>query len=139
MFHTLVTFYHSIPASTWQVIGAAIGLSGLLQAVKHWFFKELSAQATMTLTGLFAFLASAIQYGESAVKGNPTILGQHTALLVGVMTFAYRFIVSPGYNLLVDAKTYRAGTPAVTTPSVGTVVTLDTTAAPSATGAEASF
>lgn len=129
--HSLITLFQSVPASTWQVLGAALGLSGLLQAIKHWFFKELSPQALMTLTGVFAFLASAVQYADSTVKSNPTILGQHTAVLVGVMTFAYRYVVSPGYNLLVDAKTYRQTQETTTTATAGT----EAAAAP----AEASF
>lgn len=111
--HQLLTFYHSIPASTWQVLGAALGLSGLLQALKHYFFSKLSPHALMSLTTLFAFLASAVQYATTAVKGNPTVLGQHTAVLVGVMTLAYRYVVGPGYNLLIDAKQYRS-TPTIT-------------------------
>lgn len=115
--HSIVTFFQSVPASTWQVIGAALGLSTLLQALKHWFFKELSAQALMALTTLFAFLGSAIPYFESTIKSNPTILGQHTAALLGVMTLAYRYVVSPGYNLLIDAKSYRTAPSASTTSS----------------------
>jgi hypothetical protein len=109
--HSIVTFYQSIPSSTWTVIAAALGLSGLLQALKHFFFSKLSAQALMALTTLFAFLGAAVQYADSAVKSNPTVLGQHTAALLGAMTLSYRYVVAPGYKLLLDAKSYRS-TPA---------------------------
>lgn len=108
--HSLVTFYHSIPASTWQVLGAALGLSGLLQALKHYFFKKFSPQSLMALTTLFAFLGSFVQWATQAVHSNPTVLGQHTAALLGAMTLSYRYVVAPGYKLLLDAKTYRTTT-----------------------------
>lgn len=131
--HSLVVFYHSIPSSTWAVIGAAIGLSGLLQALKHFFFSKLSPQSLMALTTLFAFLASAVQYADSAVKANPTVLGQHTAALLGAMTLSYRYVVAPGYKLLLDAKTYRSAT--ATAPAATSTTTLSGVSAP----AEANF
>lgn len=124
--HSLLTFYHSIPSSTWQVIGAALGLSSLLQALKHYFFKKLSPHAIMSITTVLAFLASALQYWVNAAKSNPTILGQHTAVLVGLMTLAYRYAVSPTYNLLLDAKTYRTNTQSANTTGSTTNLTINT-------------
>lgn len=115
----VLAFYHSIPASTWQVLGAALGLSGLLQALKHYFFSKLSAHALMTLTTLFAFLASAAQWALQTVHTNPTVLGQHTAVLVGAMTLAYRYVVAPGYTLLLDAKNYRTTTTSAPASTAG--------------------
>lgn len=116
MIQELTTLYQSVPVSTWHLIGVAITLSGIMQIAKHFLFTKLGEKAIMTITTALAFGASVLQAGVQTLSANPNALGQHTAVLLGGMTLAYRFLVNPTYKLFQDAKTYRAA-PAVTPPT----------------------
>lgn len=96
----------SIPASAWGAIGAALGISVILEGLKH----KLSLQSDKVITfllGALSFMAAAIDYLTQASLANPTILGQETVAIVGLATILYRYVVKPLTNLVKDAKEYR--------------------------------
>lgn len=117
---TALNFYHSVPTSVWAVIAAAISVSGIIQVLKHKFFNSLSPSALVSITTVVSFLASALQWFSQQVHANPGLLGQHTIVVFGASTLAYRFLVGPVYNLLLDGQKYRSQSSAAIAPSAPT-------------------
>lgn len=102
----IVNLLQYVPAETWTALGASLGISVVVQMLKHWI-DGLGQKTLVTLVGIFAFIASVAEYLLSVAAQNPAILGAETATLVGLSTLVYRFLVAPVYNLLLDAKAYR--------------------------------
>ena len=103
---TIVNAWQSIPSTFWVALGASGFISVVLQFIKH-YLDQLSPKLIIVLLTTFSFVASGIDYLLGVASNNPTILGQRTATLVGFATILYRFVISPGYKLLIDAKNYR--------------------------------
>lgn len=103
----IVDAFSSIPMSAWEAIGAALGISVLLQGLKNWLSLQSDKVITFLL-GSLSFVAAAIDYLSQAAMSNPAVLGQDTAAIVGLSTILYRYIVKPTSNLISDAREYRA-------------------------------
>lgn len=112
------------PTEVWIAIGGMIGVSAILQGLKHWFSLQSDKVITALLTAL-SFVAATFDYLNQAVATNPSILGAKTAAIVGGATVSYRFVVKPFSKLLEDAKAERerkaASTPAQPAPTQPTV------------------
>lgn len=118
--HEIVHYIQSVPSSTWtsllSFLGGSTLVASLLQVVKHKLNIAEAKSLVTFLLGLFSFLAAFANYILSATSQNPTVLGQHTAMIVAGAVFIHRFAVSPAYNkgvvglsnLVNDAHTYRA-------------------------------
>lgn len=96
----------NIPSSAWYAIAAAGVISIVLQAIKH-YLEDINPKVLMALLTGFSFAVSGINYLLSQANQNPTVLGNETATLVGLATVLYRFVVKPGYALLLDVKQVR--------------------------------
>lgn len=103
----LIDWMINIDPSFWVILGSAIGVSSITQALKHWLSLESPKVIILLTTGISAILV-AIQYFTYYAAQNPAILGENTAVMLGISTLAYRFLVQPFYGLLIDAKTYRS-------------------------------
>lgn len=112
-----------IPNSAYLAILGAGVVSVLLQLTKQWLSLQSDKIITFLL-GVFSFLVVSIDYVTQAVAQSPAVLGQRTATIMGVTQLVYRYAVKPGYNVVKDAKEYRArkettsNTPAVVAPAV---------------------
>lgn len=121
-FQNIINWFANIPNEIWLALGAALGVSTITQIVKHRIASDLSDRTIMGILTTLSAITAAIQYFAQQAASNPTVLGVHTATILGLATLLYPFTVKPFYNLMLDAKAYREAQP----PPAAT-----TTAAPS--------
>lgn len=88
------------------IIAAAGGVSVVLQLAKKWLSLQ-SEKVVNFLLAVFSFIPVAVQYVIQAAQQNPAILGQRTAVIMGLSTVLYHQLVKPTTNLLKDAKAER--------------------------------
>jgi uncharacterized membrane protein YbhN (UPF0104 family) len=95
----------TIPNSTWYTLGLIVGssalVSGVLQALKHYFTITQKKTVIALLSGLSftaSFLVSLIQFGNS----NTNFLGAHTFEIIGTATIVYHWLTSPLYLHIVN-------------------------------------
>lgn len=108
----------NIPTEVWAFLGAALGVSVLLQKLKTW----LSMQSDKVVTFWLALL-SAVPAVIDFINSNSTQLAMivpHTATIAGAATFIYRYVTKPATNLLNDAKLERERREAVEVKPVAT-------------------
>lgn len=98
-----------VPTGAYLASGGALAVSLLLEALKKWTNLQSDKMITFLLMAL-SFGASALEYLMTAIAANPGILGTHTAVLMGLATVLYRYIVKPSRTLLQDAKAFRSTT-----------------------------
>jgi hypothetical protein len=96
-------FFSGIPVGFWWATVGPLVLSTILMVVKN-KTNGLSDKAMMALTGTFAFLGALLEYALRWFGDNPSALGEKTMMVVGIMTFCYRYIVKPADALLKAAK-----------------------------------
>jgi hypothetical protein len=99
----------TIPSEVWYIL-LILGLGLLVSVVTEFIKKWLVTLGDKRITAILTFLSGIAGFIETAVaqlQANPLILGQNTALIIGVSTLAYRFIVKPAVNLINDAKLLR--------------------------------
>lgn len=96
----------SVPPEFWQFLFVVLGVSALLQKFKKWFSLQSEKVITATL-GLLSFVPVAIGYISAEVATNPAYLGPYTLTIMGGATVAYRFVIKPLTNILLDAKAER--------------------------------
>lgn len=102
----ILQIFTSVPESVWLAVGGAVGVSLIVQPLKRWLGLQ-SDKVVLFLTSTVAFAGVAVEYLLSAAAENPTILGQRTAVILGISQLAYRFLIKPSSNLLADAKAER--------------------------------
>lgn len=103
---SVLELLNNIPTGTYEAIGAALGISVLLQGIKKWLSIQSDKVVAFLLSGL-SFITVAIDYLMQAVHTNPSILGQQSVTIVGLSTILYRFMIKPASTLVADAKEYR--------------------------------
>jgi hypothetical protein len=117
----VINGFTSIPVEVWAALATAIGISGIVQTIKHKIGDGLSDKTLAGILTALSAVGAATDYLLGQAAQNPSVLGAHTAALVGLATLAYRFIVKPVYNLIVDAKAYRdANAPKTDAPAAAT-------------------
>lgn len=87
-------------------VATGLVISMALQSAKRWFNLQSDKVITFLLAA-FAFIAAAVEYLLTIASQDPSILGQNTAMLVGIATVAYRYAVKPVSQFLHDVKEYR--------------------------------
>lgn len=116
----VINFFINQPTDVYTTLLAYLGgstaVATVLQVIKHKFsFAEAKGLVTFMLA-LLSFVAAFADYLVQATSQNPTVLGQHTAIIAGVAVFVHRFAVSPIYGKVVngiggvlkDAAAYRS-------------------------------
>lgn len=102
----LTPIINSLPPEVWlAVLGGVVSV--VTQAAKKWLDLQ-SPRVVMALTTALSVVATAVPSLLSAVSHDPTILGQHAAIVIGIATLAYRYIIQPADSFLVGYKQYKA-------------------------------
>jgi hypothetical protein len=109
MLDQISTFLNHLPsllqaAAPW--LGGGLLATGVVQFLKKKLSLE-SDKVLMTLLFSTSFVEVAVNYLNSQVSQNPTVLGQRTAAIAGIATALYRLAVKPASNILTDAKALR--------------------------------
>ncbi len=85
------------------------GVSLVLQMFKSWLSVQSKRLITILLI-IFSVGATALHYLLDATNADPALFGQTTAAVVGLATLAYRILIKPATQLLVDARAFREQT-----------------------------
>lgn len=93
--------------TTITLIASALGVSVLTQAIKNWLDLN-SPKLILFLTIGLSFISVAILYFTYYAGQNPEILGSKTALVLGIATILYRYLVQPFYIMLQNSKAYKS-------------------------------
>lgn len=99
----LLNFYNSIPADTWIALFGAGGVSVVTQLGKN-LLKLENERVVQIFFVTVAVAASGLQYIMSAHNLPPTILGLHTAVLVGIGSQWYSHIIKPTSTAISNYK-----------------------------------
>ena len=119
-----LTQHHALIITTLTTLLGAGGVSTLTQFGKK-LLKLENERIVQILFATVAFAAAALQYLLSSKNLPPSILGVHTATLIGVATPLYFFAIKPANNFISDFKSFRQTQPS--TPATGAdVATVDT-------------
>lgn len=113
----IVQFFSSVPSSVWVLLGASLGITGVQATIKAFVENEdnqLSPATNVLILAALSSLASGADFLTSSAQTNPTILGTHTVLLVGVTHLLYNFAIRPLLNVISDAQAHRASQKAAT-------------------------
>lgn len=97
----IITYLHHIPVGTWQALGVVAVQSPALKAVKHWLDIQ-SEKVMIGLVLLVSFIAATGGYLLSTPSASPTIIALHTAVLGGLSTPFYVYIVKPLWSVFVS-------------------------------------
>lgn len=96
----------NVPNGVYYAMLLATTISLILQRAKKWL--EIQSDRVINFLGLaLSFVGVAIDSLLSEASSNPSILGQRTLLVVGVIQLMYQFVIKPGHNLIRDAKATR--------------------------------
>lgn len=99
---------HQVPWSlVWLALGGGSAVAVASQLTKR-VFKLESEKVIQFLVMALAFMASGLQYVLSAHNIPPTVLGLHTAALLGVAQPLYLFFVKPADKFVQDVQSYNA-------------------------------
>lgn len=109
----LINYLQNLPVEVWQVIGAMLGVSVVLQKIKTWAKLQSDKIVTFWLAFL-SFIPVVIDYINSQAVQNPDVIAQHTLVIMGGATTVYRYIVKPITNILADARAQRLATAGAT-------------------------
>lgn len=116
----LMQLYHDIPSETWVAILGAGGVSIVTQWLKKLMALE-NGKVVHTLFVAIAFAASALQYVLGAHNVPPTILGMHTAILIGIATPFYNYVVKPLDEFMGQVKDFQVQQTKSAAPAVPVV------------------
>src|SRR5579875_2106044 len=120
-----ITNWLNLPANEWKAALAFVGAGALVavivQVVKHFSRTESAVVARALVTGL-SFVVSAVNYILASPSQSLSVIGSHTAMVLGAAHVVYWVSVSPAYKwfmgLLKDAESFRAqSAPQATTAS----------------------
>lgn len=101
-----VTAFMNTPSAWLAVILGAAGVSALTEILKK-LSKLENDKVIMLLFMTVSTLATTIDYLLAATDLPPTILGFNTALIIGVATPLYRFVISPLSKLITGYQAYK--------------------------------
>lgn len=90
----VLSVVQNLPAGAYEALLAATGITLLVQKFKNLLIKyqvEHKDYLYVLVSSTLAFLASLGQYVEAGGGQNWTILGQHTAVVLGVINLVYHF------------------------------------------------
>lgn len=96
-----------IPAETWAFLGSSLGVSVIMQGLKHWLDEQVDPRWLITITTLLSGLAACLVFVINGLTQNPMLLGSDTATILGITTLLYRFAVAPAYGFLLDVHEYQ--------------------------------
>lgn len=103
----LSVLWHDIPPEAWVAIFGAGGVSFITQMLKKWAKLE-NDKVIQVLFAAVAFAAAALQYLVNAQNLPATVLGLHTAVLVGIGSQWYTHIVKPSSDFIEKVKSFDA-------------------------------
>lgn len=102
----IFTILSAVPNGAVYALALSLLIPLLVQSVK----KRLDVQSDKvitTLVGLFSFAGVAIEGLISATAVNPTMLGKDTFMVVGIISFVYRFLIKPASKFTNDVREFR--------------------------------
>lgn len=105
----------------WALGGA--GVVGLAAQLFKKAFKLESDKVIQFLVVSLGFAVSGLQYVIGSHNIPPTVLGLHTAALVGLAQPLYIYVIKPADNFIMQVKSYNAGKVTPATASVTTTIT----------------
>jgi hypothetical protein len=87
----VVTIVQNLPPTFWETGVAGLIIPILIQRFKKWLEREQEKQEWIyvLISTTLSFLAALGQYVEAGGGQNWTVLGQHTATVLGVITLIY--------------------------------------------------
>lgn len=103
----IITTLLNIPTEVYVAIITAIGVSLVTQFSKKVLSIE-NEKVIMALFGGFSFLASGADYLMSAHNLPPTVLGLNTALIIGIATPFYTYVLKPVDKFVSTILAYRS-------------------------------
>jgi len=124
----IINAYHSIPSETWVALLGAGGVSFFTQIGKK-LLKLESENVVQMLFAVVAQAATTLQYLTSQHNLPPSVLGIHTAALMGLATPLYFYVIKPADGFLSDLSAYKAAKAKVTAEEASTLSSVDQAAA----------
>lgn len=103
----IISIPSMMPADGWALLGSALGVSVVMQALKHWIDDEVDPRIIVTLTTILSGIGASLVFVISQLSQNPTVLGSDTATILGIATLLYRFFISKAYGFLLNVKAYQ--------------------------------
>lgn len=94
VFTNIVSAFLSVPPEVYVTILGAGVVSVIVQILKK-VLKLDSEKVVVTVFAAVAFAASGLEYLITAAELSPMFLGANTALLMGIATPLYRFVIKP--------------------------------------------
>lgn len=90
----LINFVASLPPEFYITIASALGVTGIVEAIKHWADIQ-GPRVLMLLTLALSCVAAGLEYVMTDASNDPTAFGSYTTLIVGAATILYRFVTQP--------------------------------------------